>query len=107
MDFDKFSEFHDMEANKGNLWTPTVGDGVPAELKVPNLVAIPNMLVDLLRIRVRRSHHTTYWPLLTTLSNKVENLVLTASKSGSGVWWQAKQMPTGKARCFSTALWSQ
>jgi hypothetical protein len=49
MDFDKFSEFHDVEANKGNLWTSTVGDGVPAELKVPNLVAIPNMLVDLLR----------------------------------------------------------
>ena len=42
-------EFHDMEANKGNLWTPTVGDGAPAELKVPNLVAIPNMLVNLLR----------------------------------------------------------
>jgi hypothetical protein len=49
MDFDKFSEFHDMKANKGNLWTPTVGDGVPAKLKVPNLVAIPNMLVDLLQ----------------------------------------------------------
>jgi hypothetical protein len=48
MDFDKFSEFHDVEANKGNLWMPTVGDGVPAELKVPNLVAIPNMLFDLL-----------------------------------------------------------
>ena len=104
MDFDKFSEFHDMEANKGNLWTPTVGDGVPAELKVPNLVAIPNMLVDLLRIRVRRSHHTTYWPLLMTLSNKVENLVLTGSTSGRGVWWQAKRMPTGKARCFLTPL---
>jgi hypothetical protein len=42
-------EFHEVEANKGNLWTPTVGDGAPAKLKVPNLVAIPNMLVDLLR----------------------------------------------------------
>jgi hypothetical protein len=49
MDFDKFSEFHNVEANKGNIWTPTVGDRAPAELKVPNLVAIPNMLVDLLR----------------------------------------------------------
>ena len=49
MDFDKFSEFHNVEANKGNIWTPTVGDGAPAELKVPNLVAIPNMLFDLLR----------------------------------------------------------
>ena len=49
MDFDKFIKFHNVEANKGNLWTPTVGDGAPAKLKVPNLVAIPNMLVDLLR----------------------------------------------------------
>jgi len=49
MDFDKFIEFHDVEANKGNLWMRTVGDGAPKELKVPNLVAIPNMLVDLLR----------------------------------------------------------
>jgi hypothetical protein len=48
-DFEKFREFHDVEANKGNLWTPTAGDGVPAELRVPNLLAIPNMLVDLLR----------------------------------------------------------
>jgi hypothetical protein len=36
-----------MEANKGNLWTPTVGDGAPVKLKVPNLVAILNMLIDL------------------------------------------------------------
>jgi len=45
-DFDKFSEFHEVEASKGNLWTPSAGDGVPAELRVPNLLAIPNMLVD-------------------------------------------------------------
>jgi hypothetical protein len=49
MDFDKFIEFHNVEANKGNLWTPPVGDGAPAKLKVPNLLAIPNMLVNLLR----------------------------------------------------------
>jgi len=49
MDFDMFNEFHDVEANKGTLWTPTAGEGAPAELKVPNLVAIPNMLVNLLR----------------------------------------------------------
>jgi hypothetical protein len=49
MDFEKFSEFHNVEANKGNLWTPTVGDGVHDELMVPNLLAISNMLVNLLR----------------------------------------------------------
>ena len=48
-DFDKFSEFYDVEANKGTLWMPAAGDGAPAKLKVPNLVAIPNVLVDLLR----------------------------------------------------------
>ena len=48
-DFDKFREFHDVEANRGNLWTLTAGDGTPAVLGVPNLLAIPNMLVDLLR----------------------------------------------------------
>jgi hypothetical protein len=90
--FDKFMEFHDVEANKGTLWTPTVGDGAPVELKVPNLVAIQNMLVDLLQNQ--------------TSSFKVENLGITGSTSGSGVWWQAKQMPTVKARCFSTPLWS-
>ena len=47
--FDKFMEFHNMEANEGNLWMPTVGDGPPAKLKVPNLVAIPNILDDLLQ----------------------------------------------------------
>ena len=49
MDFDKFNEFHDGEANKGTLWTLTAGKGAPTELKVPNLVAIPNMLVNILR----------------------------------------------------------
>ena len=39
-DFDKFNEFYAVEANKCTLLT--------AKLKVPNLVAIPNVLVDLL-----------------------------------------------------------
>ncbi len=38
-----------MEENRGNLWMPTVGDGASAKLKVPNLVAIPNMLINLLQ----------------------------------------------------------
>jgi hypothetical protein len=31
-EFDKFREFHEVEANRGNLWTPTAGDGTPAVL---------------------------------------------------------------------------
>ena len=43
-----FSEFYAVEANKGTLWTLSAGDGAPVELKVPNLVAIPNVLANLL-----------------------------------------------------------
>jgi hypothetical protein len=48
-DFTKLEEFYSVEANKGKLWTPGAGDGAAAEAKVPNLLAIPNALVDLLR----------------------------------------------------------
>ena len=48
---DKFSKFYNVEANKGTLWTPAAGDGAPAKLKVPNQVAIPNVLVDSLRMQ--------------------------------------------------------
>jgi hypothetical protein len=51
VDFDKFSEFYAIEANKGTLWMPAAGDGAPAELKVPNLVTVPNVLVDLLHMQ--------------------------------------------------------
>ena len=84
------------------MWTPAAGDGAPAELKVPNLVAIPNVLVDLLR--TQGSAVTPYNVLLlsTTLSKKVESRVITGITSGNGAWWQAKRMPTEKARCFLT-----
>ena len=104
IDFDKIIEFHNVEANKGNLWMPTVGDRAPAELKVPNLVDIPNMLIDLLQ---NQGSAVTPYDVLASIndffqqtSNKVDNLVITGSTSGSGVWWQAKRIPTGKARCF-------
>jgi hypothetical protein len=58
-----------MEANKGNLWTPTVGDGVLAELKVPNLVDIPNMLVDLLR---NQGSAVTPYNVLASIHNFVQ-----------------------------------
>ena len=104
MDFDKFIEFHNVEANKGNLWTPTVGDGAPAELKVPNLVAIPNMLVDLLR---NQGSAVTPYDVLASIDDFVQQSGEPGHHwelSGSGVWWQAKQTPMGKARCFSTPL---
>ena len=45
---DKFNDFYAVEANKGTLWTLVAGNRAPAELKVPNLVAIPNVLANLL-----------------------------------------------------------
>ena len=104
MDFEKFSEFHNVEANKGNLWTPTVGDGVHTELMVPNLLAIPNMLIDLLRNQGLAVTPHNVLASIDDLSKRVENLVITGSMSGSGAWWQAKRTPTGKARCVLTPL---
>jgi hypothetical protein len=48
-DFEKLAEFYASDANKGKLWTPGAGDGTAEEAKVPNLLATPNALVDLLR----------------------------------------------------------
>ena len=100
--FDKFSECYAVEANKGTLWTPAAGDGAHAKLKVPNLVAIPTVLINLLPTQGWRSRHTTYWLLLTTLSTVVDIRVINGITSENGAWWQAKQIPMERARCFLT-----
>ena len=55
-DFDKFSEFYDVEANKGTLWTPAAGNGAPAKLNLGCLS------ISYTR-SAWRSRHTTYWHL--------------------------------------------
>jgi hypothetical protein len=40
-----------VEVNKGTLWMPGAGDGAPATIKVPNPLAIPNALVNLLHMQ--------------------------------------------------------
>jgi hypothetical protein len=52
--FDKLKEFYGEEANKGKLWMPGAGEGVAKEAKVPNLLAIPNALVDSSNHKARR-----------------------------------------------------
>jgi hypothetical protein len=47
-DFAKLEEYYTTDRNKGSLWRPGANDGVVATVKVPNLLAIPNALVDLL-----------------------------------------------------------
>ncbi len=47
-DFAKVKAYYTVKANKGTLWTPGANDGPPYAVPVPNLLAIPNALVDLL-----------------------------------------------------------
>jgi hypothetical protein len=48
-DFPKLEEFYGAEANRGKLWMLNGNDGTTKETKLPNLLAIPNALVDLLQ----------------------------------------------------------
>ncbi len=41
--------YHSVEVNRGTLWMPGATDGPPSVMTVPNLLAIPNTLVKLLR----------------------------------------------------------
>jgi hypothetical protein len=50
-DFAKVKAYYAVEANKGTLWTPGANDGPPSAVPVPNLLAIPNALVNLLRMQ--------------------------------------------------------
>jgi hypothetical protein len=47
-DFTRLAEYYERSKNKGTLWTPGATDGATAAIQVPNLLAIPNALVDLL-----------------------------------------------------------
>ncbi len=50
-DVDKFHEYHSDAANQGTLWAPGANNGAPKAMPTPNLLAIPNALVDLLHIQ--------------------------------------------------------
>jgi hypothetical protein len=49
IDDTKFLEYHGNQTNLETLWKPTANDGMAVNVKVPNLLAIPNVLVDVLR----------------------------------------------------------
>jgi hypothetical protein len=44
----KFKEYHANVTNQGTLWTPGGNKGISEAIKMPNLLAIPNALVNLL-----------------------------------------------------------
>jgi hypothetical protein len=48
-DIAKAEAYYSVEATRGTLWMLGVTDGPPSAMAVPNLLAIPNALVDLLR----------------------------------------------------------
>ncbi len=47
-DLQKADAHYAIEANNGTLWMPGANDGPPSAMIVPNLLAIPNTLVNLL-----------------------------------------------------------
>jgi hypothetical protein len=67
-DFAKFEEFYAAEGNKGKMWTLDGVDGVTEETKVPNFLAIPNALVELLRTQ---GPAITPYDVLATVDNFV------------------------------------
>ncbi len=48
LDIKKNLEYHGNQANQGTLWKPSANKGTAVDVKVPNLLAIPNILVDVL-----------------------------------------------------------
>jgi hypothetical protein len=48
-DFAAFKDHYAAEASCGTLWTPVAGEDTSGAIQVPHLLAIPNVLVDLLR----------------------------------------------------------
>ncbi len=50
-DFLKFKEHYDVEVNWGTLWMLGPGNGAPEAIQVPNLLAIPNALINQLRMQ--------------------------------------------------------
>jgi hypothetical protein len=49
IDDTKFLKYHGNQANLGTLWKPTTNEGTGVDVKVPHLLAIPNILVNVLR----------------------------------------------------------
>ncbi len=47
-DVAKAEAYYSVEVNRGTLWMPGATDSPPSAMTVPNLLALPNALVDLL-----------------------------------------------------------
>ncbi len=47
-EFEACDDYFTVKTNQGTLWTPDASNGVPGAIPVPHLLAIPNVLVNLL-----------------------------------------------------------
>jgi hypothetical protein len=50
-DFRAFKDHFAIEKNRGTLWAPGIGEGTLGAIQVPHLLAIPDVLVNLLCIQ--------------------------------------------------------
>jgi hypothetical protein len=81
-DFTRLVEYYERSKNKGTLWTPGATDGATAAIQVPNLLAIPNALVDLLR---NQGAAITPYDVLATINGYLQEGGAPAEQEGEHV----------------------
>ncbi len=68
-DFARLAKYYERSENKGTLWTPGATDGATVAIQVPNLLSIPNALVDLLQ---NQGAAITPYDVLATIDNYLQ-----------------------------------
>jgi hypothetical protein len=97
--FAAFKDDFAIKASCGTLWTPVVGENTSGAFQVQHLLAIPNVLVDLLR-----TQRTAFMPHEVLMT--VEDFILSSlhpacpqwEAFGSGASLLANLGPTGRVR---------
>jgi hypothetical protein len=94
-DAEKFNSFYSNIANQGKLWTPEGTGGTAEEMKVPNLLAVLNALVKLLR---PLGASITPHDILTTVDTIIEDKTL-IGQGGAQAWDRMRRwcLVTGQA----------
>jgi hypothetical protein len=72
IDYTKFLKYHGNQANLGTLRKPTANEGTAVEVKVPHLLAIPNILVNVLR---NQGTAATPWDALTAVDEIIASSI--------------------------------
>ncbi len=99
--FAPFEDHFAVKASRGTLWMPVAGEDTSGAIQVPHLLAIPNILVDLLRSQrmvITPRHAMCLWRLMTSSSPACTLRAHNSSAFGSGALLLNNLGPTGKAR---------